>query len=159
MLVASAEERIKQALEPRTLDPSKNTGTTYVFNGFNTVLSEGAAMSDNFNFYGQTTFINRPVDTVIQDFQNTYSSTPGQGELSQLLRLVLSSKNLPDDAKEEAATTIHEVAGDLTDPVSLQYIGANRLIASDGFAKSGAEFSRGMFRIRQQDRISRAHRF
>ena len=91
-LVASAEERIKQALEPRALGPNQNTGTTYVLNGFNTVLSEGIAMSDNFNFYGQTTFINRPVDTVIQDFQNTYSSALGQGELSQLLRLVLSSE-------------------------------------------------------------------
>jgi hypothetical protein len=115
-LVASAEDRIKQALEPHALDPKENTGTTYVLNGFNTVLSKGSAMSDNFNFYGQTTFINRPVDTVIQDFQNAYSSVPEQGELGQLLRLVLSSKDLPDGAKEEAATTIHEVAGDLTDP-------------------------------------------
>ena len=73
-------------------------------------------MSENFNFYGQTTFINRPVDTVIQDFQNSYASVIGQEDLSRLLRLVLSSQDLPDDTKEDAAATVDEVAKDLVDP-------------------------------------------
>jgi hypothetical protein len=115
-LVASAEARIKQALEPHEPSPSKNTNITYSFNGFTTILSQGATMSDNFNFHGPTTFINRPADTVIQDFQNAYSPIPGQMELSKLLRLVLSSKDLTDAAREEMAVTIHEVAGDLTGP-------------------------------------------
>ncbi|QKW40988.1 hypothetical protein HUT06_40835 [Actinomadura sp. NAK00032] len=70
-------------------------------------------MVENFNFHGQTTFINRPVNTVIQDFQNTHSALPGQEHLAELLRLVLSSSDLPDQDKEEAANVIQGVAVDL----------------------------------------------
>ncbi|MGW1817374.1 hypothetical protein ACWCQM_27850 [Streptomyces sp. NPDC002125] len=38
-------------------------------------------MTENFYFQGTyTTFINKPVDTVVRDFQNTYAQAPAQDE-------------------------------------------------------------------------------
>ena len=70
-------------------------------------------MSDQFNFYGQVSFINRPTNTVIFDFQNRYVSSPANEELAELLRLVLSSEELRDEDREQAAQLIHEAATDI----------------------------------------------
>jgi hypothetical protein len=71
----------------------------------------GGTVSENFYFQGaNTTFINRPKDTVIRDFQNSYGSGAGAGELGRLLELVLSSGSLGDRQREEAAAAVHELA-------------------------------------------------
>ncbi|MBG0851907.1 hypothetical protein I2W78_08645 [Streptomyces spinoverrucosus] len=69
---------------------------------------------NNFHFRGQTTFINQPVDTVISDFQNDHRTGPGAAELVQVLRLVLTSRDLADTDRQEAAALVHMVADDLT---------------------------------------------
>ncbi|MFF4235962.1 hypothetical protein ACFYYL_08885 [Actinomadura geliboluensis] len=108
--VARAEERIRRSLARPLFRRRENK---YILNGHTAIVESGASMVENFNFHGQTTFINRPVDTVIQDFQNTHSALAGQEHLAELLRLVLSSADLPDEDKEEAANVIQGVAVDL----------------------------------------------
>lgn len=66
-------------------------------------------MSENFEFHGPTTFVNKPVDTVIQDFQNTYTTDAGQ-QLAALLRLILTSRDLPEADRTIAARLVGEVA-------------------------------------------------
>ncbi|MFE5804666.1 hypothetical protein [Streptomyces sp. NPDC056491] len=68
---------------------------------------------NNFHFHGRTTFINQPVDTVISDFQNDHRTGPGAAELVQVLRLVLTSRDLADADRQEAAALVHGVADDL----------------------------------------------
>jgi hypothetical protein len=71
----------------------------------------GASMSENFYFQGEnTTFINRPQDTVIRDFQNAHGTAVGADDLTRLLRLVLSSENMTATDREEVAVTIHDLA-------------------------------------------------
>lgn len=78
-------------------------------------------MTENFNFYGQTTFVNRPTSTVIRDFQNQYGGAAdpqlaqAYAQLAQLIELVLRSQQLPAPDKEEAVTAIHDAAGQLED--------------------------------------------
>ncbi|MGW2389027.1 hypothetical protein ACWCYK_05925 [Streptomyces lydicamycinicus] len=72
-------------------------------------------MTENFTFYGQTTFINRPVDTVIRDFQNTHGSVPHEEDLAALLRAVLAAP-LNEADREQAARTVVQVADDLAVP-------------------------------------------
>ncbi len=79
-------------------------------------------MSDEkFIFQGQTTFINRPRETVIRDFQNTYLRGDGSradeinDQLKRLIELSLASKDLPDSDKEEAVQAIHTVAEQVRD--------------------------------------------
>lgn len=66
-------------------------------------------MSENFEFNGPTTFVNKPVDTVIQNFQNTYSTEGGQ-QLADLLRLVLTSHDLSEADRQTAARLVSESA-------------------------------------------------
>ncbi|UQX02231.1 hypothetical protein [Streptomyces sp. RerS4] len=72
-----------------------------------------AMTQNNFHFHGRTTFINQPVDTVISDFQNDHRTGPGAAELVRVLRLVLTSRDLADADRQEAATLVHAVADDL----------------------------------------------
>ena len=78
-------------------------------------------MSNDFTFHGQTTFINQPKDTVIQNFQNSYITGDGSDrdkintELKKLVDLILSSKELPDPAKEETVEAVHSVAAQVTE--------------------------------------------
>jgi hypothetical protein len=58
-------------------------------------------------FTGPTTFINKPVDTVIRDFQNTHVSTAGD-RLADVLRLVLTSEDLRPEDKVDLARRITE---------------------------------------------------
>lgn len=73
-------------------------------------------MSGKFTFHGQTTFIDKPRDTIIQDFQNSYITGDDSDrdkvnqEIIKLLELILSSKDLPKDEKEETIEAIHTVA-------------------------------------------------
>ncbi|ADP81544.1 hypothetical protein [Pseudofrankia inefficax] len=73
-------------------------------------------MADQFNFHGQTTFINRPKDTVIRDFQNTYVSSAGDDSrellerLEALVSIILDSDDLAASDKEDAVQAVHEIA-------------------------------------------------
>ncbi|MEV6414378.1 hypothetical protein [Kribbella sp. NPDC051718] len=102
--LARAEQRLRAELVP--------TARGYEFKGATVVIHTGGqAMTENFNFHGQTTFINRPVDTVVTDFQNSHAITPT--DLGTLLRLVLTSDQLTDDQREQVAQLIDDVAGQL----------------------------------------------
>jgi hypothetical protein len=79
-------------------------------------------MSDEkFEFHGQTTFINRPSKTIIQNFLNNYLQGDGSQadqinkNLQHLIELTLDSKDLPDEAKEEVVGTAHAVAEQVRD--------------------------------------------
>lgn len=75
---------------------------------------------ESFVFHGQTTFINRPRDTVIRDFQNEYvkgdGSTADQinSQLGRLVELLLESRELPDAEKEEAVRAVDTLAAEVT---------------------------------------------
>ncbi|MFD6995083.1 hypothetical protein ACFWA5_02115 [Streptomyces mirabilis] len=107
--VREAEQAIRATLRP--LVPGAegvaiNNSRVVIVSG-----RAGAEVSENFYFQGEnTTFINRPRETVIQDFQNTYSSLPGGDELTRLLQLILSSRDLSEADREEAAGTVHDLA-------------------------------------------------
>jgi hypothetical protein len=68
-------------------------------------------MSENFEFHGPTTFVNKPVDTVIQDFQNTHANDAGQ-QLAALLRLILTSRDISEPDRVAAARLVGETAAD-----------------------------------------------
>jgi hypothetical protein len=71
----------------------------------------GTEVSENFSFQGEnTTFINRPQDTVIRDFQNSYATTARADDLTQLLRLVLASRDMAVPDRDAAAGEIHDLA-------------------------------------------------
>ncbi|CCH29407.1 hypothetical protein ABZ816_39890 [Actinosynnema sp. NPDC047251] len=78
-------------------------------------------MTENFNFHGPTTFINKPQNTVVQDFQNTHNTVHGE-QLAELLRLVLSSKDLTDEEREETARLVEEAAtaADTDEPAAVE---------------------------------------
>ncbi|MGA5566683.1 hypothetical protein ACPCUV_36715 [Streptomyces platensis] len=108
----AAEERILAALRPRA-----GRAGQYELRGHNVVLipHSGGSMTENFTFYGQTTFINRPVDTVIRDFQNSHGSVPHEEDLAALLRAVLAAP-LSEADREQAARSVVQVADDLAVP-------------------------------------------
>jgi hypothetical protein len=76
-------------------------------------------MTQKFIFQGQTTFVDKPRDTVIQNFQNIYIAGDGSdsdkinAEILKLVELVLQSKDLPVNTKDEAAQALHSVAGEV----------------------------------------------
>lgn len=79
---------------------------------------------DEFVFRGQTTFINRPSRTVVQNFQNTYLRGDGStadrinAEFTKLGELCLGSRELPEGDKEEVVGAIHAVAEQVRDDKS-----------------------------------------
>ena len=96
---------------------SSSTDHTHTFINCRVVVTSGAAVSENFYFQGEkTTFINRPKDTVVRDFQNTYGPSAGSDDLTRLLELVLSSRTLSDDQRDEAAGTVHDLARLTSEP-------------------------------------------
>lgn len=106
--VLAAEEAIRSAL--RKLAPP---AVGLAVNNSLVVISAtaGAEVSENFYFQGEnTTFINRPQDTVIRDFQNTYATAAHADDLIQLLRLVLTSGNMAAADRDAAAGVIHDLA-------------------------------------------------
>ena len=78
-------------------------------------------MGDEFIFHDQATFINRPSDTIIRDFQNVYirgdksKADAINAELKRLVELSLSSRDLPDDDKEEVVQAVHAIAEQVRD--------------------------------------------
>ena len=74
-------------------------------------------MSEQFFFHGQTSFINKPKDTIISNFQNSYLDDDNtienrvNREFLNLIEVILSTKNIPDDVKEDTVKAIHSVAG------------------------------------------------
>jgi hypothetical protein len=78
-------------------------------------------MSSTFNFYGQTTFIDKPKDTVIREFQNTYMaggdahSRQINEQILQLIEVILKSKQLPAPQKNAAVQQLHTVAAEVKD--------------------------------------------
>jgi hypothetical protein len=111
--VRKAEEAIKAALVPVRVGEQPDI----TINHSRVVVMSGAKVSENFYFQGtNTTFINRPTDTVVRDFQNTYGSTAGADDLTRLLELVLSSRDFTDAQREEAAGDVHELARVVAQP-------------------------------------------
>jgi len=101
--VAAAEQQIRDTLRS-LVEPHPPV----VFDNSRSVVSE------NFHFHGPTTFINRPVDSVIQDFQNSYGTVTDEAvQLRELLRLVLTSTALPEPDRTRAAAAVHEAAREL----------------------------------------------
>ncbi len=78
-------------------------------------------MSEKFVFQGNTTYINKPRDTVIQGFQNTYVSGDSSDldkaniELKKLVELIIDSRDLGDSEKEDSIEAIHDLASDIKD--------------------------------------------
>jgi hypothetical protein len=77
---------------------------------------------DTFTFRGQnTTFINRPRDVVLSDFQNSYIKGDGSTadqvneQLKALIGLIHDSKDLPDKDREETAQAVTNVAEQVKD--------------------------------------------
>ncbi|MFI8436632.1 hypothetical protein ACIGJO_23360 [Streptomyces sp. NPDC079020] len=104
--VEAAQRAIRAALRPAPA-PS----TDYHLDNCRVILTPGASVTENFHFHGQnTTFINRPVDTVVQDFQNQHGTALCHEELRSLLRLTLSSTDLADADRDEAAAAVHDLA-------------------------------------------------
>ncbi|EOD69392.1 hypothetical protein [Amycolatopsis vancoresmycina] len=109
--VRAAEERILAAIEP----VPDRAGRFELYGSTVFIHHGGGSLTENFNFYGQTTFINRPVDTVVKDFQQTYGSVQHQESLSELLRAILTAK-LPESEKAQAAQAVSRIATDLAVP-------------------------------------------
>lgn len=74
-------------------------------------------MTEKFVFHGQTTFIDKPRDTVIQNFQNSYISDSdsekdkANAKILELIELILKSEDLSNDTKDEIIQALHLVAG------------------------------------------------
>jgi hypothetical protein len=83
---------------------------------------KGLHMEENFTFNAQTTFINKPQDTVIRDFQNLYEYGSSDEQmallekLEELIRLVLSSVDLNDSNKELTVAKVHNIAKEARAP-------------------------------------------
>ncbi|MDX6263624.1 MAG: hypothetical protein QOH84_5312 [Kribbellaceae bacterium] len=113
MSLAAAARRLRAEVVPS----AAGSAGSFEFKGATVFIhSGGQAMTENFNFHGQTTFINRPVNTVIADFQNSHGASSAGTDLAGLLRLVLASEELNDEQRELVAGLIHEVAGELEEP-------------------------------------------
>jgi hypothetical protein len=83
---------------------------------------EGTDVTSRYEFHGeQTTFIERPINTTIQDFQNTYISgeegatKEALTQLQELVKLILQSEQLNDDTKNDAVSAVHAVAEQVKD--------------------------------------------
>jgi hypothetical protein len=82
-------------------------------------------MRDKFIFKGTTTFIDKPRDTVIQNFQNSYVSGESaetakiNAELLKLIELILQSGDLANEVKEDATQALHSVVDQLKQQTDL----------------------------------------
>jgi hypothetical protein len=73
--------------------------------------SKGAEVTENIHIHSEnTTVINHPQDTVIQDFQNTNYKSLGIDDLARLLQLVVSSRDLTAPDRDEAMESIRNLA-------------------------------------------------
>jgi len=85
------------------------------------LTKETKAMTEKFIFHGQTTFIDKPRDTVIQNFQNAYITGDGSTkdkvntEIVKLVDLILNSRDLSPEQKEETTQALHSTAEQVKD--------------------------------------------
>ncbi|MBW1600220.1 hypothetical protein [Streptomyces sp. JJ38] len=106
----AAEARLKARLS--ALVPAAPAPGPSFHNSNVTVLpgNAGAEVSENFHFHGEnTTFVNRPQDTVISDFQNNHHAV-GAEDFAQLIRLVLASRELSGAERAATVGDIQEVS-------------------------------------------------
>lgn len=84
-------------MKDEEIDIDKEKGEKYIFNG-------------------NTTFINKPRDTIIKDFQNKYITGKNiekdniNSEILKLFTLVKDSKNLSDEDREETSQALNSIA-------------------------------------------------
>jgi hypothetical protein len=75
--------------------------------GQDVLIAQGSVC--NLTFTGPTTFINKPVNTVVQDFQNTYEGKHS-ALLAELLSLALNSETLLPEDRVELARRVARLA-------------------------------------------------
>ncbi|WP_237532707.1 MULTISPECIES: hypothetical protein [unclassified Streptomyces] len=115
--VRAAEQAVRDALVPASAAAAHSENHYFDCRVVIHSGTSGATVTENFYFQGtHTTFINKPVDTVVRDFQNTYAQAPAQEDLARLLMLVLNSRDLPDADREEAAGAVHDLARITAEP-------------------------------------------
>jgi hypothetical protein len=110
-LAASASWADRAALA--RVDAAKKALRNATLSGHNVVITHGT--TENITINGPTTFINKPINTVIKDFQNAHGSAHGT-RLTEVLRLVLNSEGLPPEDRVELAKQVTEVARELDSP-------------------------------------------
>ncbi len=104
-------------------------------------------MTEKFIFHGQTTFIDRPRDTVIQNFQNTYITGDGSdrdkinSEIKELVDLILKSKDLPKEDKEETVQALHDVAENIKEQKGNKLTIKSTLTAIQEIVKKAADIA------------------
>ncbi|NUT53985.1 MAG: hypothetical protein HOV94_42860 [Saccharothrix sp.] len=104
-LAASASWADREALARVSAAKEALRGTG--FTGRQVVISHATA--GNFTFHGPTTFIHKPVDTVIADFQNTHTA-PHAARFAELLRLALRGGDVVPERRVRLARQVVEVA-------------------------------------------------
>lgn len=104
-LAASASWADRDALA--RVEAAKTVLRRTTFSGPTVVLAQGTL--GEVNFHGPTTFINKPVNTVIRDFQNTHAGEYG-AQLTELLSLALNSADLTPEDRLELARRVTRVA-------------------------------------------------
>jgi hypothetical protein len=137
--VAAAHRRILDDLRPQPSPAS----APYEFHGYNVFTYHGGThVTENFTFHGQTTFVNRPVNTVIQDFQQTHAPSPEREQLTELLRLALTSTGLPDTEKEQVAQNVHHVTRELAATDSDKEVVKSKLTAIQNTVSKAADIAK-----------------
>lgn len=103
--------------------------------------------NESYNFHGQTTFINKPINTVISDFQKEYVTGADGSEqgllrsLQQIVELLLSSADLPDRDKEEAVAAVHAVARQVKDKSGSRFTVQGTLEALNSLVGKAADIA------------------
>ncbi|MFJ8043225.1 EsaB/YukD family protein [Kitasatospora sp. NPDC096147] len=138
--VLAAEAAIRARLRPAHPAATSRPGPPHLhFTDCRVVLTSGASVTENFYFQGtNTTFINRPTDTVVRDFQHTYAGASGTPELGRLLTLLLTSRDLSDTDRETAAQLVHEIA---RDPAAAEPAGPTRMERLRAILASAADIA------------------
>lgn len=107
-LVASSSWADRQALA--RIEVAKRTLLATGLAEQDVVVTQGPAQ--NLTFTGPTTFINKPVNTVVRDFQNTYPGRHGD-LLAELLSLALHDGDLLPEDRVELARRVVRLAEDV----------------------------------------------
>lgn len=140
--VRAVEQAVRDALVPASVAVARPENH---FTDCRVVIhsgTSGATVTENFYFQGaNTTFINKPVDTVVRDFQHTYAQAPAQDDLTRLLALVLTSRDLPDADREEAAGAVHDLARITAEPEPDTATARTRLQRLREILASGADIA------------------
>ncbi|MEV0680126.1 hypothetical protein AB0I60_26745 [Actinosynnema sp. NPDC050436] len=106
------------------------------FHGQNVVITHGTL--ENVTIHGPTTFINKPVNTVIKDFQNAHTSAHG-ARLAEVLRLVLNSEGLPPEERVHVAKRITETVDELESPTEYTRFTVRYALTDIGYLTSRDE--------------------